>query len=137
MRDPIQALSRKRAYRQGPEEREMILFFDFVRYAAKRDPRLACCYHIPNENKSSIQRRITLARAGLLKGVPDICIPIPIGKYGALYIELKIKPNRASREQIRVIEHLNALGNMACICWSGSEAIQTLEKYLAGECEKS
>lgn len=114
----------------------MILFFDFVRWASKRDPRLASCYHIPNENKSSIQRRITLARAGLLKGVPDICAPIPIGKFGALYIELKIKPNRPSREQIKIIEHLNALGNYACICWSGSEAIQTLENYLAGQYER-
>lgn len=110
----------------------MILFFDFVRYKALSDPRLSSCYHIPNENKASIPRRITLARAGLLKGIPDICVPIPVGKYGALYIELKIKPNKPTREQRKVIEHLNTLGNYACICWSGSEAIQTLERYLDG-----
>jgi hypothetical protein len=133
MRDPIRALSRKRPYRQGREEKEMILFFDYVRYAARRDPRLASIYHISNEGKASIQRRITLARAGVLKGIPDICVPIPNGGYGALYIELKIKPNRASREQKRVIEHLNELGNLAVLCWSGTEAIQTLERYLNGQ----
>lgn len=132
MRDPIRALSRKRPYRQGNEEREMTLFFDYVRYGARRDPRLSSIYHIPNEGKASIQRRIALSRAGVLKGIPDICVPIPVAPYGALYIELKIKPNRPSREQTRVIAHLNELGNLAVLCWSGSEAIQTLERYLDG-----
>lgn len=120
----------KRAYRQGPEELEMTLFFDYVRYKAFEDERLHSCYHIPNEGKASIQRRLALARAGVKKGIPDICVPIANEKYHALYIELKVKPNKPTVAQKEVIEHLNKLGNYATVCYSGSEAIQTLERYL-------
>mgnify|MGYP007071590385 CR=1 FL=1 len=123
----------RRPYKQGPEELEMTLFFDFVRYKAFQDERLHSCYHIPNEGKASIQRRLALARAGVKKGIPDICVPIPNDSYHALYIELKVKPNKPTQAQKECIEHLNKLGNYAVVCYSGSEAIQTLEKYLANE----
>jgi hypothetical protein len=122
---------RNRTYKQGPEEREMVAFFDFCRLRANQDPRLSVAYHTPNEGKSSIQRRMTMQKAGVLAGVPDICVPIPSGKYAALYIELKIKPNKPSEKQKRVIEQLNANGCLAVVCYSASEAIQTLENYLA------
>jgi len=111
----------------------MTLFFDFVRYKTNSDERLFACYHIPNEGKASIQRRLALARAGVKKGIPDICCPIPNDKYHALYIELKVKPNKPTVAQRELIEHLNKLGNYATVCYSGSEAIQTLERYLANE----
>lgn len=121
-----------RAFRQGPEEREQTTFFDYCRLKALTDPRYSAVFHIPNENKSSIPRRIALLKAGLKKGIPDICAPIPRGGYGALYIEMKIKPNKPSAEQIAVLKHLNDLGNYAVVCWSSNEAIEVLEKYLNG-----
>lgn len=123
----------RKPYRQGAEEREQSLFFDFVRLKALQDARLYTVYHIPNEGKASIQRRLAMARAGLRKGIPDVCCPFPNAKHHALYIEMKVKPNKPSIAQKEMLEHLNKSGNLAVICWSGSEAIQTLERYIADE----
>jgi hypothetical protein len=59
---------------------------------------------------------------------------VPRGKYAALYIEMKVKPNKPSPEQIQLIAELNAVGNYAVVCWSADEAIQTLLNYMAGKC---
>lgn len=122
-------LREKMAYKHGPEELEMFAFFDYCRLMSARDPKYSRCFHIPNENKSSIPRRVSLKRAGLKKGVPDICYPVPNDKYNHLYIEMKVKPNKPSQEQLTVIRELLADGSYAVICWSAEEAIDILEKY--------
>jgi hypothetical protein len=117
-------------YRRGPEESEMIAFFDYCRLKANDHPAYNLAFHIPNESKSSIQRRISLKRAGLKKGIPDICIPIAACGYHSLWIEMKVKPNRPSTEQKELIKELNANGHYASICWSAYEAIKLLEDYI-------
>jgi hypothetical protein len=88
-------------------------------------------FAIPNERKASIPRRVAMKRAGLTKGIPDICVPVANDKHSALYIEMKVKPNKASPEQIEVLRKLNAAGNYAVICWSADEAIEIISKYLS------
>ena len=110
----------------------MIAFFDYCRVKEKRHPAFGLAFHVPNERKASIARRMTLKRAGVRKGVPDICVPYPSGGYHALFIEMKIKPNRPSPAQIELLEKLAAAGNYTMLCWSAKEAIDILEKYLAG-----
>jgi hypothetical protein len=109
----------------------MIVFFDYCRSMAHINPAYALAYHVPNESKASIARRVTLKRAGLKKGVPDICVPVANDKYHSLYIEMKIKPNKASPEQMSLLQHLNAVGNYAVLCWSADEAMDILDKYIA------
>ena len=118
-------------FRHGPEELEMIKFFDYARAVSNTNPAWNLAYHVPNERKASIQRRITMARAGVKAGIPDICIPVANEKYTALYIEMKVKPNKPSPVQTDVIRALNSVGNYACICWSADEAIEIATKYLA------
>ncbi|MGL5336153.1 MAG: VRR-NUC domain-containing protein [Enterovibrio sp.] len=120
-----------RTYKHGREELEMFAFFDYCRLRMPHHPAYALAWHVPNENRSSIQRRASLARAGLKKGAPDITVPYPSGKYGGLYIEMKVKPNKPSPEQLALIAALNKAGNFACVCWNAEEAILTLETYLA------
>lgn len=124
----------KKPYRHGPEEAQMITFFDYCRANAFRHLVFELAYHIPNERKASIARRMTLKRSGVRKGMPDICVPVSIGPYGALYIEMKVKPNKPSPEQIQIIDRLNEAGNYAVLCWSATEAIAVLEDYLANKC---
>ena len=111
----------------------MMVFFDYCRSMAHINPAYALAFHIPNERKASIARRVALKRAGLRKGVPDICVPVPNEKYHALYIEMKIKPNKASTEQMELLRHLNAVGNYAVLCWSSGEAMDILDKYIANK----
>lgn len=110
----------------------MIAFFDYCRTKSKRHPAYALAFHIPNERKASIARRMTLKRAGVRKGVPDICVPYPSSGYHGLFIEMKVKPNRPSPEQLELLEQLSAAGNFAMLCWSAKEAIEILDKYIAG-----
>jgi hypothetical protein len=126
----MSCLKRKRKER---EHGEMVIFFDAVRWMINRREDLSVSCHIPNESKSSIARRMMLKRAGLRKGMPDIFIPITNEKYAGLFIEMKVKPNRLSKEQAIVLKQLNANGYLALVCWSGEEAIDTLNKYLANE----
>lgn len=116
-------------YRHGPEELEMIAFFDWIRLQEPQKPHYALFFHCPNERKASIQRRITMARAGVRKGIPDICYPVPNKKYSGLYIEMKVKPNKPSKEQTAVLEHLKEVGAYACVCWSASEAMEIASAY--------
>ena len=107
------------------------MFFDYCNCMIRQHPAYSVAYHIPNEGRCSVQRRVALKRAGLRKGMPDICVPVGCGKYHALYIEMKIKPNKPSPEQLEIIKLLNANGNYACICWSGDEAVKVLQNYIA------
>lgn len=119
-----------KSFRHGPEELEMITFFDYARAVSHSHPAWRMAYHIPNERKASIQRRMTMARAGVKKGIPDICVPVANDKYHALYIEMKVKPNKPSDAQREVLKELAAVGNYTCICWSATEAIEMVEKYI-------
>lgn len=127
----VKKLTRRRRG-SGPEEREQTLFFDYCRAKAlgSRHPAYTLSFHIGNERKASIQRRMAMKRAGVRKGVPDICVPVPNDKYSALYIEMKVKPNKLSPEQAEFLRHLNGCGNYAVVAWSGNEAIDILEAYL-------
>lgn len=120
-------------YKHGPEELEMFAFFDYVRLLELQDPRLKLCFHCPNERKSSIQRRMSMNKAGVRKGIPDIIFPVPNQRYSGLFIEMKVKPNRASVEQMAILKHLNELGAFAILCWSATEAINILDKYLQNQ----
>lgn len=118
--------------RGGPEEQQQTLFFDYCREMArvKDHPAYSLTFHIGNERKASIQRRMAMKRAGVRKGVPDICVPVANSKFNCLFIEMKVKPNKLSPEQAEFLRHLNACGNYAVVAWSGEEAIDILEKYI-------
>lgn len=124
---------RKPTYSAGPEETEQIKFFDFCRAMEHTHPAYRLAWHVPNERKASIIRRAKMKLAGVKKGVPDITIPVPNEKYAALYIEMKVKPNRPSPEQLDMLKDLNAQGNYAAICWSANEAIELIQKYVANK----
>jgi len=114
-----------------PEEQQQTAFFDYCRAMAHVHKGYELAFAIPNERKASIARHVAMKRAGLTKGIPDICVPIANDKYSALYIEMKIKPNKASSEQMDILRKLNAAGNYAVICWSANEAIEIISKYLS------
>ena len=98
-----------------------------------RFPELRMFYHIPNEGKRSWRQGRELKDQGLRKGVPDNCLPVPRGKYHALYIELKrTVGGRASDEQKAWVDDLNRAGNRAVICKGWAEAAEEIMRYLKG-----
>lgn len=95
-------------------------------------PELRLIYHITNEGKRSKKGGAELGRAGLKSGVPDLCLPVPKGEYAALYIEMKKdRQSTVSQNQLKWIADLNTYRNLAVICYSADEAIETIRKYLS------
>jgi hypothetical protein len=123
---------RRLPFKRGPEESAQIAFFDYCKWKGKTDFRYNMIFHIPNGGKMSVQRKLSLARAGQKSGVPDIMVAIPTRCWAGLFLEMKIKPNRLSESQQQWIHDLNKVGYGAQVVWSADEAISVLEHYLQG-----
>lgn len=93
-------------------------------------PELKWLFAVPNggfRNKATAGK---LKASGLKKGVPDICLPIKRGIYSGLWIELKVKKNKPTPEQLEWISLLQSQGFGACVCVGFQEARDMLIKYL-------
>lgn len=113
------------------EAQEQKALFEWAEWAKRRHPELALMYHIPNEARRSYALGKEMKAQGVRSGVPDICLPVPRGGYGALYIEMKRrKDSRLSDNQRGWINGLNRAGNRAVVCKGWEEAKQEIETYL-------
>jgi hypothetical protein len=63
-------------------------------------------------------------------GVPDLCLPVPRGQFGSLYIELKTLKGKTTLPQKEYLKLLNRFGNLAVVCFSSSDAINIITQYL-------
>lgn len=115
------------------EAEEQKCLMQWARYNTAAHPELKLLYHVPNEGKRSYRAGRELKAQGLKTGVPDICLPVPRGKFAALYIELKRrKGGRTSEQQQEWIDNLNRAGNRAIVCRGWEEAAEEIVKYLKG-----
>ena len=98
----------------------------------QRYPDLKLLYHVPNERKCTPQQGQTLKWMGVKSGVPDLCLPVPRGRWHGLYIEMKapMSSARASENQRWWIDELLAQGYAACVCKGWEMARDTLIRYM-------
>ena len=66
---------------------------------------------------------------GMLRGVPDLFLPVPRGNYAGLYIEMKHGDNKPTPEQARFLQESVDVGYQAAVCWSAAEAIAVIQVY--------
>lgn len=115
------------------EETEQRNLMMWAHYNTAAHPELKLLYHVPNEGRRSYRTGRALKEQGMKAGVPDICLPVPRGKYAALYIELKRKKGgKVSDHQQEWITALNKAGNRAVVCKGWEEAAEEIVKYLKG-----
>jgi hypothetical protein len=89
-------------------------------------------YAIPNGGRRNLLEAMKLKRAGVQRGVPDICVPIPSGGYHSLYLELKRqKGGVTSFEQKEWINWLNDNGFYVRVANGFEEAKMVVEFYLS------
>ena len=69
---------------QNTELTEQQAVMEWAEYQTGRYPELKLLYHIPNEGKRSVVNGANLKKAGLKKGVPDLCLPVARGADQAL-----------------------------------------------------
>lgn len=114
------------------ESAEQQTLFRWAKLNEKRHPELQLLFHIPNEGKRSYATGNRMRSEGLKKGVPDLFLPIPKGRFHGLFIEMKrIKGSVISSEQKAWIRALNAVGYKAVVAYGWEEASKDIEEYLA------
>lgn len=86
--------------------------------------------HVANERRSSIQAGARLKSKGVKSGVPDVLIFEPSSDYNGLAIELKIKPNKPSKNQKEWLERLSNSFWKTAVCYSIDEVIEEVKAYL-------
>lgn len=120
------------------ESEEQQALFRWAEWASGQYPELKLLYHIPNEGKRSKGTGGRMRAEGLKKGVPDLCLPVPRGKYHGLYIEMKrVEGGKLSDDQKEWIFNLSRQGYCAERCDGWQKAAELIVAYLnQGEFEK-
>lgn len=98
----------------------------------KKYPELSLLHHIPNGGGRDEIEGAHLKQQGVRKGVPDLSLPVPSGKYHGLYIELKRPGGTPTHEQIWWMDKLRSVGFYSAICYGWEDAVNTIERYLDG-----
>ena len=92
--------------------------------------------HTANEGKRSAAYGARLKRMGLRPGFPDLLITRARGVYHGFAIEMKYGNNKPTKDQIEWLRTLKYEGYATAVCYSASEAIKLIDKYLAQNEEK-
>ena len=93
-------------------------------------------FAVPNGGARHIAVAAKLKAEGVRAGVPDLLLAVTVGnepfriECPGLFIEMKKKPNKPSKEQVAVIDYLRGGGYDVCVCYSADEAITAIEAYL-------
>lgn len=116
----------------GPTEDQMqiqiIKECSFLKY--NDVPLLLIIRHIPNGGLRSKTEAARLKGMGVLKGTPDIHIPVPRHSFASLYIELKTEEGELSKDQKVQIKILRKLGNKVVVCRNVADSMTEIKSYL-------
>jgi hypothetical protein len=115
------------------EHTEQVAVFEWAALHEGRLPELALLFATLNGMRTSIGAAVKAKAAGNKRGVPDIFLPVArLGKHG-LWIEMKCKGGRTSKEQDAWIAALRAQGYQAEVCYNWTQAVNEIETYLTWE----
>lgn len=95
-----------------------------------KDSRLELLLHIPNGGYRRPREAVLLKASGVRPGVPDLFLPVPIGRYVGLWIELKAPDGRVSAVQSEFMERLVRMGYAGMVAYGWREAADGIESYL-------
>ena len=117
----------------GRWHKEQAMQIAIVQWARARTdvyPCLAWLHHVPNGGPRSAREAAILAKAGLTRGIPDLCLPYPSGPYHGLYVELKYGRNKLTQEQAAFMEYAAGAGYATAVCRSAPDAQRVIEQYI-------
>lgn len=88
-------------------------------------------FAIPNEGFRDAKNRCRMIAEGLVSGVPDLCLAIPVGKYHGLYIEMKRqKQSKVTDDQEFMIKLLKSQGYRVEVCKGYDSAKAVFDDYM-------
>ena len=99
-------------------------FFSWVRENSyKNIPLGELCFAIPNGGNRNLKEAVRLKRQGVLSGVSDVFMAIPMPGSAGLWIEFKSGTNKLSENQQIFKENMIKVGYSHVICYSAMDAI--------------
>lgn len=114
------------------ESQEQQCLFRWVACKRVFCPELDLLYHVPNGGSRRKSEAGRFKAEGVKAGVPDLFLPVALGGYHGMYIELKRqKGGRTSPEQERWIEALKKQGYFVALCRGWESAAKLLLFYLS------
>ncbi len=115
---------------QFKESKEQASLIQWARLSINKYPELVYLHCSLNSVQlSSIQDKIAKSQ-GMIKGIPDLFLPVRRGTYSGLYIEMKIKGNELTLEQEKFLSYVESQGYCVDVCYNWIEAKNTLINYL-------
>ena len=102
-----------------------------VKWARLMPPPVCWLFAIPNGGGRSKAEAGRMRAEGVLRGVPDLLLPVARGGYHALYIEMKSPTGRLSAPQREMIAILRGQGFAVEVCRSWVEGKDVIERYMA------
>lgn len=117
------------------EHDDQAAVISWCKYMAGQYPKLELLYATPNQGKRSYAAARYMLDEGLRSGVPDLCMPVPSGKYHGMYIEMKIdsKQSKLTENQRWWIDKLREQGYKVVVCRGFQKAIDEICDYLGIE----
>lgn len=121
-----------------PTEHEIqATVFDWRAHMVNQHPQLRWLHAIPNGGKRDGKTAALMQREGVTRGVPDICLPVPVergwGRYFGLYIEVKTEKGALTQEQEQWIDYLRHAGYRAQVCRGVDAVLDEICEYLSIE----
>lgn len=120
------------------EDEEQMALFTWANHMAVtgRLPELYWLYHVPNGGSRGPAEAGRFKAMGVKKGITDVALDVPRGGFHGLRIEMKRREGgTVSQDQRDWIDHLNANGYRAVVCYGWDEARMEIEDYLRGGTE--
>ncbi|WP_238785471.1 VRR-NUC domain-containing protein [Blattabacterium cuenoti] len=90
-------------------------------------------FHPHNEGNRSFYERFLIKVMRLRPGMPDLLIPMPNKGMTGMALEFKIKPNKLTKNQIKVINILNSYNWSVNTCYCFDQAKTYIDEYLKNE----
>ena len=116
------------------EAEEQITLFEWARLQRGKYPELTLLYHVPNGGSRNKAEAGRLRAEGVKAGVPDLCLPVPRGRFHGLYNELKRRRGgRVDELQVAWKEELMKQGYSVALCKGWEAAAEVILNYLEGE----
>lgn len=115
------------------EHDEQVALMRWAHLARSRFPGLRWLHAIPNAGAGAQRGQAGKMKAeGVKRGVPDLCLPVPMNGHHGAYIEMKRRAGSVtSPEQLEWREHLERAGYAYCLAKGFDEAREFLIAYLA------
>lgn len=86
-------------------------------------------YHFPLEGKRGLLNGHILNKMGMKSGVSDLFFPRKNQDFSGLWMELKIKPNKPTKNQVSFLNHMLEEGYDCVVCYNLDEAMFIIRKF--------